>query len=152
MTMFRDRMKLAASLAPALALAACATAEEAVVEKLAETYNADLTGAQVVGGGDPDGSAKAELSVSDNLDQICYDVGSIQGIGPITSIMIHRGAPGVDGPGVLTMKQANEGGWKGCTGRSEWLEDSIDKNFTSYYVLIHTSDYPKGALRGQLRQ
>ena len=152
MKTFRDTWKIAAALAPALALAACATAEEAVVEKLAETYNAELTGAQVVGGGDPDGSGKAEISISDNMDQICYDVGNIHNIGPVTSVMIHRGAPGTDGPGVLTMKQANEGGWKGCTSRKEWLEDSIDKNFASYYVLIHTSDYPNGALRGQLHQ
>ena len=35
-------------------LAACATVEEAVVEKTSKTYNATLTGAQVPGGGDPD--------------------------------------------------------------------------------------------------
>lgn len=152
MRMFGKSLKIAAALAPALALAACATAEEAVVEKLTETYKADMTGAQVVGGGDPDGSATAEVSVSDNLNQICYDVNDIHGIGPVTGVMIHRGAPGTNGPVVLTMKQANEGGWKGCTRRSEWVEDSIDKNFTSYYVQIHTSEYPNGAIRGQLHQ
>lgn len=152
MTIQSNFWRFSAILAPAFALAACATAEEAIVEQLAETYNADLTGAQVVGGGDPDGSARAEVSVTDRMNQICYDVGGIRGVGPITGIMIHRGGPGVNGPVVLHMREANEGGWKGCTGRTEWLEDSIDKNFTSYYVLIHTSDFPSGALRGQLHK
>lgn len=152
MMTFRMNWKFTACLAPAFALAACATAEEAVVEKVAETYRADLTGAQVVGGGDPDGSAKAEVSVADRLDQICYDINNINALGPITGIMIHRGAPGANGPAVLNMKHANEGGWKGCTNRSEWLEESIDRNFTSYYVMIHTAEYPNGAVRGQLHQ
>ncbi|MFA7588222.1 MAG: CHRD domain-containing protein [Novosphingobium sp.] len=102
-----------------IALAACATVEEAVVEKTSKTYNAVLTGAQVPGGGDPDGAAKAEISVSDELDQICYDLNDIRGIGPVTGAHIHRGARSVHGPIVLTLKQANEGGWKGCSSRSE---------------------------------
>jgi len=140
---------IAAAMAGTSLLAACATVEEAVVEKTAETYRASLTGAQVVGGGDPDGSAVAELSVADKVDQICYDVNDIRNIGPITGIMVHRGATGADGSAVLMLKQANEGGWKGCSSRSEWLEDSIERNFSAYYILIHTSDHPNGAIRGQ---
>jgi len=143
---------MAGMMASGLALAGCATVEEAVVEKTTETYKADLTGAQEPGGGDPDGMGSAEVSVSDNLDQICYDLNNIQNIGPITAAHIHRGAPGTNGPPVLTLKEANEGGYKGCVGRSEWLEDSIDNNFTSYYVNVHTAEYPNGAIRGQLHQ
>jgi hypothetical protein len=150
----------AAMLASGMALAGCATVEEAVVEPTAETYNATLTGAQVVGGGDPDGTAKAEVSVADKLDQICYDLNNIANIGPITGAHIHRGAPGTNGPPVLPLKQANEGGWKGCTTAPEWLQNAVESHFTGYYVQVHTftgyyvqvhtAEYPNGAIRGQL--
>jgi hypothetical protein len=149
MNLYRFAM-ISATATAAIALAGCATVEEAAVEATAHTYNTTLTGAQEPGGGDPDGYARAEVSVTDKFDQICYDLNDIRGLGPITGAHIHRGARGVNGPVVLTLKQANEGGWKGCTNRAEWLEDSIDHNFTAYYVNIHTAEYPNGAIRGQL--
>jgi hypothetical protein len=148
----RKTLLIAGALAGTALLGACATLEEAAVEKTSETYKADLTGAQEPGGGDPDGYAKAEISVSDDLDQICWDINDVHGIGPVTGAHIHKGAPGVNGPVVLTLKMANEGGIKGCTSSSEWKEDSLKDNFRSYYVNVHTSEYPNGAIRGQLHQ
>jgi len=148
----RKTLLIAGALAGTALLGACATLEEAAVEKTAETYKADLTGAQEPGGGDPDGYGKAEISVSDDLDQICWDINDVHGIGPVTGAHIHKGAPGVNGPVVLTLKMANEGGIKGCTSSSEWKEDSLKDNFRSYYVNVHTSEYPNGAIRGQLHQ
>ena len=148
----RKTLLIAGALAGTAMLAACATVEEAVVEKTSETYKADLTGAQEPGGGDPQGYGKAEISVSDNTDQICWDINDIQGIGPVTAAHIHKGAPGVNGPVVLTLKMANEGGIKGCTNSSEWKEDSLENNYSAFYVNVHTTEYPNGAIRGQLHQ
>jgi hypothetical protein len=139
-----------ASAMAGLALAGCATVEETVVEKTSKTFNATLTGAQEPGGGDPDGYGRAEVSVSDELDQICYDVNDVRGIGPVTMAHIHRGAAGVNGPPVITLKQANEGGWKGCTSKAEWKEDALERNPGNYYVNLHTAEFPGGAIRGQL--
>ncbi|MGH6954170.1 MAG: CHRD domain-containing protein [Alphaproteobacteria bacterium] len=138
--------------AAAFALSACATVEENVVEKIAETYKAELTGANEPGGGDADGYGAAEISVSDDLDQICWDLNGVRGIGPITGAHTHKGLPGVNGPVVLTLKPANEGGIKGCTSSSEWKEDALKDNFRSFYVNVHTAQYPNGAIRGQLHQ
>lgn len=140
------------ALLSATAIAGCATVEEAVIENTADTYRAALTGAQEPGGGDPDGFGRAEITVADNADQICYDINDVRNISPITGAHIHRGAPGVNGPVVFTLKHANEGGLKGCSSRSEWLEDQIEANPTAYYVNIHTSDFPNGAIRGQLNR
>jgi hypothetical protein len=133
-------------------VAACATVEETAVESTAETYRATLTGAEEVGGGDPDGYGKAEVSVADRLDQICWDLNDIRNIGPITGAHIHRGARGVNGPPVFTLRQANEGGWKGCAAKSEWTEDAIEHNPGAFYVNVHTAEFPNGAIRGQLSQ
>ncbi len=146
----KSKIGMMGALACSVALAGCATVEEAVVQKTATTYHATLTGAQEPMGGDPDGYAKAQVSVADNLDQICYDINDIRNIGPVTGVHIHRGAVGVDGPVVMPLMQANEGGWKGCVDKSEWLQEAIENRFTNFYVNIHTAEYPNGAIRGQL--
>lgn len=142
---------LLASVAGFAALAGCATIEETVAEETASTFYATLTGAQEVGGGDRDGSGKAEISISDNFGQVCWDLNDIRGIGPITAAHIHVGAPGTNGPPVFTLRPANEGGYKGCTDGAEWTQDRIERNPQRYYVNVHTAEYPNGAIRGQLR-
>lgn len=131
-------------------LAGCATVEEAAVQVTSPTYNATLTGAQEVGGGDSNGSARAEVSVADNFDRICYEIRDIQGIGPITAAHIHQGASGQNGPPVITLSKAPEGGFKGCVDAPDWLQEAMKSNFTGYYFNIHTTEYPDGAIRGQL--
>jgi hypothetical protein len=146
----RTSLLLAGALAGTALLGACATVEEAVAEKTTETYNATLTGAQEVPPGDPDGAGRAEISISDNFGQVCWDLNDITGIGPITAAHIHRGARGVNGPPVFPLKQANEGGWKGCASGAEWTQDRIENNPEMFYVNVHTAEYPNGAIRGQL--
>ena len=144
--------KSIAILAPLLAigLAACATVEESVAEATSETKRATLTGGEVVGmRGDMDGYAKAELSVSDEANQICYDLNDVRGIGNITSAAIYRGTKGMNGRAVIQMSAANEGGFKGCVGRAEWLEDSVERASGAYYIQVNTSEFPNGAIRGQ---
>lgn len=145
--------KLAASavgILGSLALGACATLEEAAVEAVAKTHRATLTGADVVtSGGDPDGYARAELSVSDGLDQICYDVNDIRNLAPITSLTINRAPRGQVGPVVVRVDRANEGGWKNCVSRSEWLESSFKYAPGAFYIQVSTAEFPNGAIRGQ---
>ena len=131
-------------------LGACATAEVAAVEAVANTKYANMTGAQVVGGrGDPDASAKGFLTVSDQLNQVCYDVKDITGLdGTPTKAVIGRGVKGRTGPTVITLNWANEGGFTNCIKRSEWLEDSMDNRSGAYYMAIYTTAYPNGAIRG----
>lgn len=134
----------------AITLGACATAEVAAVEAVANTKYANMTGAQVIGGrGDPDASAKGYLTVSDQLNQVCYDVKDITGLnGTPTRAVIGRGIKGRTGPTVMELKWANEGGFKNCTSRAEWLEDSMDNRSGAYYMAIYTTAYPNGAIRG----
>ncbi|SHN63555.1 CHRD domain-containing protein [Erythrobacter sanguineus] len=147
----KKRSLLAAVLTGAIALSACATLEEGIAEETAKTYYATLTGRQVIGGGDPDGAARAEITVSDELDQICWDLNNVANIVPITAAHIHRGAQGTNGPPVFTLKRANEGGYKGCSDALEWTGDRIENNPELFYVNAHTARYPDGAIRGQLR-
>ena len=152
--MNRARIILLGSMASAsLALADCATVEEAAVEAVADTYHAELTGAKEVGGGDADGSGTAEISVSDRLNQVCWDIKDVRNIGVVTGAHIHKGGVGVNGPVVVMLTKSNEGTWKGCADRgSEWTQDMIKANYSGFYVNLHTAEYPNGAIRGQLHR
>lgn len=141
---------LIASATGTLALAGCATLEETLAEETSETYYTTLTGANEVGGGDSDGYGKAEISITDEFGQICWDLNDIRGIGPITAAHIHFGVAGTNGPPVFTLRRSEEGGYKGCADGSEWKQDRIEGNPEAFYVNVHTAEYPNGAIRGQL--
>jgi len=147
-----NKMAVAAAMTASIALAGCATLEEAAVEAVAETHRATLTGAEVItSSGDRDGYARAELSVSDELDQICYDVNDIRNLAPITSLTINRAQRGAVGPAIIRVERANEGGWKNCVSKSEWLESSFEYRPDAYYIQVSTTEFPNGAIRGQFR-
>lgn len=133
-------------------LGACATLEEGAAEAVAETYNATLTGAQVVGTGDQDGTATAELTITDELNGVCYDISNVRGLANVTGAHIHRGAAGTNGPPILTLTRAEEGAFTNCVSRSEWTEDFLENDPTGFYFQIHTAEYPNGAIRGQIRR
>ena len=147
-------MKLAtAALAPfgLLALTGCETVQQTYTEAISSTYTAELTGANEVHPGDPDGSGTAEISFADELTRVCWDLNDLKGLGPITGAHIHRGPAGVDGPVVLALTQATEGGWRGCSTETSWVQRAFDEGLQNYYVNVHTVEYKAGAIRGQLR-
>ena len=147
-------MKAAASLIAlsAFALIGCETIQQTYTEAISSTYTAELTGANEVHSGDPDGSGTAEISFSDELTRVCWDLNDLENLAPITGAHIHRGAAGTDGPVVLPLKQATEGGWRGCSSDTAWVRAAFQEGISNYYVNVHTAEYPKGAIRGQLRQ
>ena len=146
-------MKIIASLSLlALALTGCATVQQTYTEAISSTYTAELRGANEVHAGDPDASGTAEISIADELTRVCWDLNDLRGLGPITGAHIHRGSAGTDGPVVLALAQATEGGWRGCSRETDWVQQAFDEGLENYYVNVHTAEYPKGAIRGQLRQ
>jgi len=137
--------------AAALALTGCETLEEAYIENTSPTYVVELSGANEVHQADPDGSGMAEITFSDELTRVCWDLNDLQNLGPITAAHIHRGAAGTDGPVVLPLARATEGGWRGCSRETGWVQQAFDEGLSNYYVNVHTAEFPQGAIRGQLR-
>ncbi|HKX23019.1 MAG TPA: CHRD domain-containing protein [Rhizorhapis sp.] len=148
MTPSNGTMLASAGLFALLTLTGC----ESVVEQVADTYHTDLTGAQEVPKpGDPDGSGRFEVSISDRVDQFCYEFKDVRGIGTPTAAHIHRGASGVAGPVVVPLDPPGGGNSKGCKDVPEAIADEIKANPTSFYVNVHNAEFPDGAIRGQLR-
>lgn len=118
-------------------------------------FSTDLTQevtATPVWAGDPDGTGTALITLNPGQGEVCWDLSVSDITLPATASHIHQAAPGVRGPIVVFLTPPDAtGGVVGCTsGVDRQLIQDILKNPGSYYVNVHTSDYPPGAIRGQL--
>ncbi len=108
---------------------------------------ADLTGAAVPGGGDPDGTGFAELFFEG--DTITFDI-LMEGVDePITSAHIHAGEEGEEGP-VLIDLEYELNGLSGVVVADPFLLEEMLNVPEFFYLQVHSATYPAGAVRGQL--
>ncbi len=114
-------------------------------------FQVALTGFQETDGagnfnlGDPDGFGVADLVIDTDADTIDWNF-MVSGVEMITAAHIHFAPVGSNGDIVV--------GFGALSGSLNGLFDSplddIVANPTDYYVNLHNSDFPAGALRGQL--
>ena len=139
--MARSLVTVAATIAAVLIVPNCAIAAPVKL-------NATLTGANEVSGGDTDavGGFTAELDPETN--DFCYTLW-IEKASKVTMSHLHVGKAGEDGSPVLALD---------ITGKNSDLCIAVDKdklepiaaNPGGHYINVHTADFPKGAVRGQL--
>jgi CHRD domain len=129
-------------------------------------FDAVLSGRNEVGpdrrkkAGDLDGQGLAALTVKGS--NVCFAIVT-QGIGTVTAAHIHAGKKGKSGPPVLLLPTA--GGQAGDPGAFSYCVSAASATYNfgldlnrlrnspeRYYVNVHTSEYPNGAIRGQLRR
>ncbi len=106
---------------------------------------AALTGAQVVGGGDPDGTGTANLTLNLATNQICWTLSWANIVNP-NAARIHVGAPGVNGPVFVSLSATPSG----CVFTSSVNAFQLATSASAFYINLSNSAYPGGALRGQL--
>ncbi|UVO51541.1 CHRD domain-containing protein [Sphingomonas sp. SUN019] len=137
---------------PALLLAAFATSSCATIAgTVGESFTTALVGAQEVPGpGDPQATGTAKVTADSATDTICADVRT-QRLAPATMAHIHKGARGVAGAPVLTIDTPTGGRSNRCYSVDKALAAAILADPAGYYVNVHTAQFPKGAIRGQLR-
>jgi hypothetical protein len=115
-------------------------------------FTTTLTGAaEAPGPGDPDGSGTAFLSLNPGTGQVCFEL-SVSGIAlPASGAHIHVAPAGSPGPVVVPLTPPDESGTSsGCVSASRELIIAIIQNPEAYYVNVHTTEFPPGAVRGQL--
>lgn len=98
-------------------------------------------------GGDADGSGAANISFY-AVGWMCFSV-SVSGIGDVTAAHIHTGGAGETGP-VLINLGVDTNGLTGCVAFEPGADLQVIGDPNSYYLNVHTSEYPGGAIRGQL--
>jgi hypothetical protein len=109
-----------------------------------------LTGAaEVPGPGDPDGGGTAQVTLSPDKNEVCYDV-TVTKVDEATAAHIHEGAMGKDGPVKVGLDTPKGGSAKGCKSADAAVVKDMMANPANYYVNVHSKDFPKGAVRGQL--
>jgi len=136
---------IAVGVAVALTWAAASPAVAASGRKLSTV----LTGAAEVGGGDPDGTGVAALRVNPGTGEICYTI-TVANLDPVTAAHIHNAPVGVNGPIVVPLSAPTSGSVTACTTVDPLLARDIVRHSGDYYVNVHTTAFPAGAVRGQL--
>jgi hypothetical protein len=115
-------------------------------------FTTTLTGAaEVPGPGDPDGSGTASLRLNPGQEEVCFEL-SVSNIAlPATGAHIHVGTADVAGPVVVPLTAPDVSGTSsGCVSADRELIKSIIQNPEEYYVNVHNTEFPPGAVRGQL--
>lgn len=133
-TMLAGATAFGLALSPALASAAA--------------LHAMLKGAEETGGGDADGSGAFKAEVDPESGDLCYTLSADKVAKPVAA-HIHEGAAGVDGAPVITLSVTGADS-DDCVAVEPELLKAMLANPAGYYANVHTEDYPKGAVRGQL--
>ncbi len=117
------------------------------------SFGTTLAGAnEVPGPGDEDGTGTAAVTFDMTNGQVCYNI-SVQNIAlPAAAGHIHRGAAGESGPVVVPFDVVPDasGNAASCVLVEAALLQEIAGNPAGFYVNIHTSEFPDGAVRGQV--
>ena len=110
---------------------------------------ADMTGSEETSPPVPAGAkGTATITLDDAANTVCYQL-TYTGISKPTMAHIHTGAKGVAGPPAVDF-HLEKNGDKGCVSADPTALAAIRDNPAGHYVNIHTSEFPKGAMRGQL--
>lgn len=120
-----------------------------------QKFNTALTGAAEVNGagvpnqGDPDGTGTALIVVNPGQSRVCWEI-STGNLDPVVGAHIHAAPAGVNGGIVVHLSAAQNAQTTGCMDVTRTLADAIRKSPENYYVNVHTTTKPAGAIRGQL--
>jgi hypothetical protein len=111
---------------------------------------AELNVAHPTGGtGDPDGSGVVKLTVSPLKRQVCYDI-QVDGVATPMLAYIHEGPTQRNGPPVVGLLYGVGSDLSGCVPANTGRLSDILSNPSLYYVSLATTEFPDGALRGQI--
>jgi CHRD domain len=94
------------------------------------------------------GGATGEAYIQITGTKVCWQFEKLKGFSGATASHIHKAAVGTAGPIVVPLGAAFKK--TGCTTAPAAMGRAITANPKAYYVNIHTTKFPAGALRGQL--
>lgn len=143
-----------AAVAAAVALAGLAVAAPPAGAAV-RVLTTSLSGAnEVPGPGSATGSGTARVIINTKSGRICWviqvrGIGAGTELGTPTAAHLHEAPEGVAGPVVVPLSAPTRGVSAGCTTNLGAAQD-IYANPSGFYVNVHTTEFPGGAMRGQL--
>lgn len=147
----RTRITLLAAAFVVVALAGTASATK-IGEHGGKPFSTALTGAaEAPGPGDPDGSGNALITLNQGQGEVCFELEVADIALPATGAHIHRAPAGSPGPIVVPLAPPGaDGTSSGCVDADPALIKEIRQSPEAFYVNVHTTEHPPGAVRGQL--
>lgn len=100
-------------------------------------------------GADDDASGDFTGEVDLEAGTLCYYL-DIEGLDDVTAAHVHKGKKGENGPPVVVLETNNPDGDEMCAQAEADVLADIARNEEDYYVNVHTTAFPAGAIRGQL--
>jgi hypothetical protein len=117
-------------------------------------FTTTLTGAaEVPGPGDPDASGTSTVRLNPGQGEVCHETSWANVDGTVFAGHIHVGPVGTAGPVVVTLLTGSFAGTdsaSACVAADRELIMAIIQNPENYYVNVHSTVFPAGAVRGQL--
>ncbi len=114
------------------------------------TFDVTLAGAaESPGPGDPDGTGTLRMTVNPDGTEVCYQL-AVDDIEGVTGAHIHEGRAGTAGPIAVTLEAPTRGPVDECVETTSSIIDGLSSGTRSFYVNVHTSEFPDGAVRAQL--
>ena len=113
---------------------------------------ATLSGAEEVPGpGDTDGAGTSTITLKPDTGETCWEINVSNITLPAAAAHIHEAPRGVAGGVVVPLSPPDANGMAtGCVMAEAALMERIMNTPANFYVNVHTSDFPQGAVRGQL--
>ena len=105
--------------------------------------------AEVPGPGDPDGTGEFVARINPGQGQLCYEL-DVDDVDDITGAHIHLGGRDEAGPVVVALETPDDDDSQGCLAVDREVAMAMIRNPEGYYVNVHNTEYPAGAVRGQL--
>ncbi len=101
--------------------------------------------------GDPDGMGTATVTLNSDSGQASFTINVSNITLPAAAAHIHEGERGVAGGVVVTLMAPDaNGAASGSVAVDAALMQRMMDNPAGFYVNVHTTDFPGGAVRGQL--
>ena len=95
----------------------------------------------------------AVLTANAGQQEVCFEI-QVRNLATVTSAHIHLGAANVDGPIVVPLFSFSPPtpatSFSDCVHGDRDVITAILRNPSGYYVNVHTTEFPAGAIRGQL--
>lgn len=114
------------------------------------TFQVALVGETETPAGDPVGTGTATFHLRAGQGQVCYALAA-KNLPTAVAAHIHHGDAGSSGPVVVPLQTPNVAGQSsGCASAPRSLVGAILADPGSFYANVHTSEFPGGAIRGQL--
>ena len=115
---------------------------------MSPVVSAKLLGKNEVPKGSPTGTGLAVVNLNATKGTVCWTFSGVTKIDTKTAAHIHKGKAGVAGPVVVPFGASYKA--KGCTKAPAKVITAIETHPGAYYVNVHTTKFPGGAIRGAL--